>query len=315
MWEAKWLSVGALENIKVCRHYLGQMAKKTKTKIQNRTGWLVNGTSLLQIAIFGIHLSQMDVWNKARKLETFHLTDDIANGLKDKLSKTEHSYGVFKLSRMSSKGSRLASETKWLLLHPSIHPFILLSWVSQASAPTRRTPSVPVCHLDWHHPPRVKPHPCWISHTPAPRVQIRLFFFHSKGIRRRRKKRLISVAHKGACVLHVAQAAKMGKIHWASHLILLHHLPTWQCVFLVLVVYLVEPRQSPALREEHMQSDRLEHLTNQNHNLSLFSHTGPLSEMLLFWNQWHPWGVAAMDESGVASFLPHSISSGPIRCP
>lgn len=107
------------------------------------------------------------------------------------------------------------------------------------------------------------------------------------------------MAHKGACVLHVAQAAKMGKIHWASHLILLHHLPTWQWVFLVLVVYLVEPRQSPALREEHMQSGRLEHLTNQNHNLSLFSHTGPLSEMLLFWNQWHPWGVAAMDESKV----------------
>lgn len=161
---------------KTSRYAVTIWVKWQKKLIQNRTGWLVNGSSLLQIAIFGIHLSQMDVWNKARKLETFHLTDDIANGLKDKLSKTQHSYGVFKLSRMSSKGSRWASETKWLLLHPSIHPFILLSWVSQASAPTRRTPSVPVCHLDWHHPPRVKPHPCWISHTPAPRVQIRLFF-------------------------------------------------------------------------------------------------------------------------------------------
>lgn len=58
----------------------------------------------------------------------------------------------------------------------------------------------------------------------------------------------------------------------------------------------------------------------KNHNLSLFSHTGPLSEMLLFWNQWYPFVVAAMDESKVrrgfisATFYflrPHQMSLTP----
>lgn len=42
----------------------------------------------------------MDVWNKARKLELFHLTDDIVNGLKDKLSKTEDSYGCLSVKNV-----------------------------------------------------------------------------------------------------------------------------------------------------------------------------------------------------------------------
>lgn len=263
MWEAKWLSVGAPENIKVCRRYLGQMAKKTKTKSQNRTGWLVNGTSLVQIAIFGIHLSQMDVWNKARKLELFHLTDDIVNGLKDKLSKTEDSYGCLSCQECLQKAlDELQKLSHCSSIHPSIHSSVmgfpgerthaahplspcLSSWLAASSQ--GQTPSL----LDQSHS--------------RPEGSNYVFYFPLEGYKKRKANQW--GAQRCVCVLHVAQAAKMGKIHGASHLILLHHLPTWQSVFLVLVVYLVEPRQSPALREEHMQSGRREHLTNQGHKL------------------------------------------------
>lgn len=53
----------------------------------------------LPIAIFVFFLSQVD----RKENETFHLTDNVENGLKGKMSKTEDSNWVFELSRMLSK--------------------------------------------------------------------------------------------------------------------------------------------------------------------------------------------------------------------
>lgn len=123
MWEVKWLSLGALENIVVFR-------------------WRTDELDCSPQMVLAFFLSQM----YRKETEAFQLTDDVEKGLKGELSKTEDSHGVFKLSRMSSQALGWASETKF----PSIHPFTHLSLChGSLSSATHRALRLSPCLSSW----------------------------------------------------------------------------------------------------------------------------------------------------------------------